>query len=375
MRRALLLCFLSVSFAAAQQVPQPGRGTVTGHVQCSDTHTPCRFASVVLEEIPARGAPVSAQAATYAAPTDLNGAYRIPNVEPGTYFVVGRAPGYLSSTDLIRDLRTGKDPDPVAQEALRRAGLEMVTVSADGVATRDLVLSRGATLGGEVRFDDGGIASNVNVEIYRQADGRWQPFSSHSGTGIVSLLGARVTDEFGRFTLSALPAGTYTLRVTLPQAIGLETGILGNNNGQGIALVQGDALAVFYGNKFRLKDAIPIKVSDGDHHEDLQIEIPTSGLHLVGGTVTRADGAGVADLNVTLEDPDDGIVLRRTTTTADGNLVFNNVPSGSYRLRVPAGGALPSGLAPVQPLQTVIEVQADRTDLNLTLQAPKGVPK
>lgn len=377
-RSALFLALLLLPVPRAMaQVSQPGRGTVTGHVDCSDTHTPCRFASVTLEAVPDPSAhEQAASPVTYAGATDIAGNYRILNVDPGTYFVVGREAGYLSPTDILHGLSTNKALDPGSKSGLARAGFETVTLAANATATRNLSLTRGAVLSGTVRFDDGGLGINLRVSIFRQNDeGAWKPFSVHGGSGVISLLGIQNTDEFGRFALSGLPAGTYTVQVQLPGAVGVVTGIFSQGT-TNIDDRQGEALAVFYGNKFRLSEASPVKLTEGELHPGVDVTIPTVGLHTVSGTLSRlANDAGPLNLYVLLLDPQDDTELRRTTASNDGSFTFANIPGGTYKLRVVPVGGGPSGTAgSLQSKNITVNVETDVTGLNVALQPARPAP-
>ena len=80
-------------------------GSVFGHVFCSDSHTPCRFASVLIESTPAPTPQFSTRASkerhSYTATTDMDGAFSISHLLPGEYYGQARLPGYLSPSDLV----------------------------------------------------------------------------------------------------------------------------------------------------------------------------------------------------------------------------------------------------------------------------------
>src|SRR5580698_2971723 len=98
----VLAWFISCTPIGAQTNGVP-RGKVMGHVFCSDSHTPCRFAGVTIQSVPlaAAGNKANHPSLSYSAATDMDGAFVISNVASGEYYVQARSPGYLSPTDLV----------------------------------------------------------------------------------------------------------------------------------------------------------------------------------------------------------------------------------------------------------------------------------
>jgi len=118
------------TLAVAQQ---PVTGTVTGHVTCSDTQRPARFAQVTLFGVPAEvtqrpkldpnadeatqmAAMKSAMASIgktsiVTALTDLTGAYTANNVAPGDYYVFSSVPGYITPVNTVQSaIDAGAEP-------------------------------------------------------------------------------------------------------------------------------------------------------------------------------------------------------------------------------------------------------------------------
>ena len=123
--------FCSVGFT---QTPA-ATGAVTGHVVCADTNTPARLAVVVLRPVPvAKGSdPTSGLKVIEArrVQTMLDGAFYIPNVAPGTYFVLASMAGYISPLAI---LGVGNDDLLEPTSELRKHLVESVptiTVAAD----------------------------------------------------------------------------------------------------------------------------------------------------------------------------------------------------------------------------------------------------
>src|SRR5437868_2430763 len=73
-------------------------GSVAGHVFCSDTRGPARFARVTIETVEdfkASAAPAH-RSSSVAVDTKLDGSFVFANVEPGNYYILAEMPGYLS---------------------------------------------------------------------------------------------------------------------------------------------------------------------------------------------------------------------------------------------------------------------------------------
>lgn len=368
MRSMLLLCVLSPVVAFSQS---SAPGAVAGHVYCADTHTPCRYATVNIEAAPRErdGAPTSSnpQPHAYSALTNINGAFEIDGVQPGEYYILAREPGYLCEYDLARNNSRQKitDASPAMKQYLSR-----IKVTAGQTTAADLNLRRGASLQGTVRYDDGGLAIGLPVKLYRKSDtGHWKIFNNGARDGTLAVLGfdAR-TDDRGRYYEPGLPAGSYIVEVTLPNASVIPMTISGRQS-LNVTSTQSDALAVFSGNKFRLKDASPIELDDGEARQDLDMEIPTMGLYTIHGAAADANGAGVPQASVSLLDPDDKTVLRETQIGADGEFVFRFVAPGQYLLEVKpqAGGSSQEAGSQLRPETIPLQVVGDITNLSVTL--------
>ena len=176
------------------------------------------------------------------------------------------------------------------------------------------------------------------------------------------------TDGRGHFYAQGLSPGTYAVAVTLPMFNLQWTGSMMAKANQ----TTGEALAVFSGNQYRLKDAAPIKLSEGDE-ESIEITIPVDGLCAIHGTVTaKADGQILPHGTVYLLDATDKRPMRWTEVDEDGDFDFRYVVPGNYLVKVQGPEAItgPDGTKLRGGFQTVtvpLVVQSDIPALNYAL--------
>jgi hypothetical protein len=350
----------------AQQPVMPG--TVIGHVFCADTQTVCRFASVTIESAIVAGEvkPSADESHSYSAATDVEGAFQIGGVAQGEYYIQGGLAGYVSPYDLASSII--QNNPGLSSKALDIALTKIVVVS--GRATiSNLTLSRGASLGGTVRYDDGAPAIHLAVHLFRKDDaGVFKPYINTLYNS-VNVPPDDSTDDRGRFYSSGLPPGEYAVEVSLPEVVLLPTAIVGRHSLSG-QTARGDALNVFSGGKYRLRDAASIKLGDGEDRSDVDISIPTSGMHTVRGYVTeKSDGAPIYEAMIRLLDPVDKTELRQTSTVEDGSFAFKYVVNGPYILEVVHHPKYGKGESSTNFTTVTMPLQIDRDlpDLNIAL--------
>ncbi len=112
--------------------------------------------------------------------TALDGSFAIPNVAPGSYYVIVTASGYLSPRP--------QRPTPMTMKHCRlrprdnrRSTIPKVDVTGrSGSANIDIRLERGAAVSGTIRFDDGSPAANVHV-VHAPSQEQGQMGSSTDG--------------------------------------------------------------------------------------------------------------------------------------------------------------------------------------------------
>lgn len=315
--------------------PDPTKGAVTGIVLCSDTGKPARFATVILSAAPKKdekleqGDPLPATESTV---TDLDGRFRLEAVEPGHYYGFATLEGYLDpelGLDLTRlnALTTDRDRNQDAIEQWKGHLME-VTVSVHRVSEVSLQLERAAEIGGTVTFDDGSPAIGMHFQLLRKGQkGGWtdvglplfDSWSIHT-----------VSDGHGRYNLTNLPAGEYSVCALMPTES------------------QDSAPRICLSNTFLRKDAGTVKVQAGDVLTGENIVIPLSGMHTVAGTVSAlGDGHTLGHATLRLLYADDREKAREASPLEDGSFSFEYVPEGNYILAVSgAQDAEPKGSEP-----------------------------
>jgi len=302
--------------------PDPTKGAVSGVVLCADTGKPARFATVTLSAAPKagekndQGDPLPAAETTV---TDLDGRFRMEAVQPGHYYAFATLEGYLDPAlvmdpDKIRSLSSDRERHQYSIDQWKEH-LTEVTVAVHRVSEVSVQIERGAQISGTVTFDDGAPAIGMHFQIFRKNE-------KNGWTDVgLPLLDSwtihAVSDGNGRFNLTNLPAGEYTVCALMPTD------------------AEGAAPRICLGDVFRRKDAATVKVQAGETAGGADIEIPLSGLHTVAGSVTALpDGHPVGHGTLRLLYADDREKARETSLLEDGTFSFEYVAEGKYILEV-----------------------------------------
>jgi len=306
--------------------PDPTKGVVTGTVMCTDTGKPARFASVILSVAPKKDTKVDEQIregnplpTTEFTETDLEGRFRIEAVQPGHYYAFATLEGYLDPAlglDLTRLNAASSDGERNLEVIEQwKDHLTEVTVAVRRVSEVSIQIERGAEIAGTVTFDDGTPAIGMHFQVFRKTEkGAWTDVG-------LSLMDSwtihALSDGHGRFSITNLPAGEYTVCTLMP------------------ADNEPSAPRVCLGNVFRRKNAKTVKVHAGETAGGTDIEIPLTGLHTVSGTVTAVvDGHALGKGTLRLLYADDREKAREVALEEDGSFSFEYVPEGKYILRV-----------------------------------------
>ena len=162
----LLGLTLGATFEKTARAQSP-QGGVTGHVYLEDTHQPARFATVSLQALVPGGVTLTNAEREQGSPlsvvtyTDLEGAFVVQELPPGTYMILAWLPGYISALARVN----GNDESPKAAIRVLENSLPHVEVQNHGVTRINITLRRGATVSGSLTYDDGSPASGFEVTL------------------------------------------------------------------------------------------------------------------------------------------------------------------------------------------------------------------
>lgn len=340
MRFRICSLVLLQSFAFAQQAKRQDPpnvstvGSIVGHVYCSDTNTPARFAKITLFPISDDPGPPSTDKTSKRArqvftpvQTVLDGSFTIPRVEPGYYYVIVQYPGYVSPVSQL----TGEDfvhPSLEMQKFIASV-LPTVSVAPNRVTTTEIHIQRGASIDGIIHFDDGGPAPNLYVTVlHKDKMGHWMRVADEGAT----------PDDQGRYRIIGLPAGEYLLQTDLSLSDELTDHLFNSSVNQGGSYLSYSkyTLSIFSGGVFRQRDAKSIKLGESEDDSGEEIVIPISKIHSISGSITQARTGRVVNAGtVALLYPDDNTAMASVKIGVyDSTFHFDFVPEGNYILKV-----------------------------------------
>jgi hypothetical protein len=315
--------------------------------------------------------------------TGLDGGYRMLHVRPGSYYVVVKQPGYLSPFALFNNAQLSH-PTPEDQQKIAQY-LPEVTVLPNNTATMDVHLTRGASLSGTVKFDDGSPDSQTDVNVLQKnSKGTWQRLPLVSGGG---------TDDLGHFRITGLLEGNYLLEVRLSVDDQYVNSVLGQATMSSSSF--GYQLAYYSGDTARLRDAKPIHLDGSQEMSAADITIPLSKLHAVSGQIVESgSGRAINSGKVTLVYADEGgeDVASATVERDEPVLRMPFVPEGSYTMKVKDAAEVnreeisngPGVMPPFHTKETVLRkygtaeqplvVTGDMSGVNLTVSPVAKTP-
>ena len=362
--RASIAVVLLLLPAVASSQQEKASGAVTGHVVCADVNLPARLAQMWL--LPLRNPKVadtgqkSEGRKQVSTQSKIDGSFVFPRVVPGEYYIEADYSGYLTPASRFPQEELRK---PTAEEyAEMIKTLPTVFAVASKTVNVEVLLERGGSIAGTVRYDDGALA-HVGIELFRRdRAGRWSKTFTRA-----------TTDDLGRYRLAGVSPGEYTL------ATSLSAQDSSGNWSRG-------ELKIYFGDVFLEQDAKSFKVGEGEESAENDMVIRLSKLHSLHGELLDKRGLMINAGEVTLYTvPDDIEVMKAQVETEDSAFHMEFVPEGHYMLRVsnarnvtretllPPEGFLP---VPVQKeallqsfgsYQIPLEVLSDLPSVNLTI--------
>jgi hypothetical protein len=334
----LLLMLATVGFDAQNQKapaadPQPQHGTITGRVLCNDSNSPARLAVVLTIPIPAFDASGKKIAlpkvnSRDVATTNLDGAYSLPGIAPGDYFVLAEMEGYLSPVGQFSQ----DELENLTPERIKKLGtlLPSVHVEPGKTSRADVTLERAASISGTITYDDGspGIGTYVAVELAQDVPANKRRLLSLTVRLVVQA------DDRGQYHINGLPDGKYIVAVSMgiptyednPMAPEIE-----QDPYQGYP--PGGIVPIYAEKTVRKKDAKIYELTQGEDLSGADIEIPLRGLYSIAGTVVaQGNQPPIVFGSVSLQDLSDKTFNRMTSVAADGSFQFHYLPPGKYEL-------------------------------------------
>jgi hypothetical protein len=305
MRRILTALLFIMLAGCGYAQTQSGTGGLVGQVFCSDTQKPARFALVslvpdVTEEGVNRRSYGSSSASTAA-----DGTFSMKDVLPGVYDVQVLMPGYIQP---IRQLNLFTDSDSDLRQRLLRM-LTKVKIDAGQTANATVTAYRGADLSGTVNYDDGTPAAGITVSALMAIPVAGSDTSTSANTNLRAVGSNSQTDDRGRFHLSGLSDGSYTVQA-LPRGGGL--------------------FPVYLGNTIDRAKAALVTAKAGDERTGMDLQMDITDLHRVRGVLMSPDNHALANVNVTLTLADSPTGQLSATTGPDGSFSFATVPDGKF---------------------------------------------
>lgn len=343
-----------------------GDARITGHVFCADTGQPARFATVILQPVPAPGAKLDPEHLPISSSTISgdDGAYSFDSIPSGRYVIGAELQGYVNplvnaSADQLR-----KD-DPVALSTVLHH-MTPVVVDSSAIANADIRLERGAAFSGTVSYDDGSPAIQASVELLRKTkDGSMHEVAFSTIDLIFHGTLSPKTNDLGQYRISGLPPGDYALRASLPRPSLAFSGMSVGNIQAAHAPETLSRLRLYSGNTFRLRDAKVIHINSGEDITGIDFIFPLSILHQVSAVVQSHGGSLPKGIQVSLVYADNQELLDTASVDPETHTaIFTSVPEGNYLLQVEAGD---NSRIPNPALSVPIQVRADLQNVPLNL--------
>lgn len=312
-------------------------GRLSGTIYLADSHRPARGATVMAMSATSDKAEAFAGTPQISR-SGLDGSYTLPHLPVGDYAVFAFAPGYVSP--LSGDDMKALDSHDAAKLRPVLDKLGVVHVAAQGGATKDVTLERGAVITGRVLYSDGTPATGTNIDIrdIHAASATPNPLGGPDvdESSMMSRMFSQqslTTNDLGEFRIAGLAAGTYRVAAVQSLSSGGDDNFFASVMGAALGVnMDGSAVRVYAGDTMHRKDAKTFEVRNGDNVPDVIITLPLNAFHKVRGSVSAPDGRTLNVGAIKLTDTTDDALVYHTTLTSDGTFEFPNVPSGTYRI-------------------------------------------
>ena len=321
-----------MALALAPMVARAQTGSVEGHVFCSDGNVPARGADVHLIPLEsllkqsdgAKRMPLQAQNSS----TDFDGDYVFPTVAAGSYVVYVAMNGYSSDFPLIRKV-LGRFALDDQKKLL--AEFPQVTVGG-GLAREDVVIHRGAAIMGRVSVDTGGIPEPTSVKATLVSSDLLGDVESVPGQKPIEFAVSGQIDDRGAYRIAGLPAGRYRLQVRLSESF---YRVFLNDNKIAVKPMRmgTGGVTVFAPDALTERDAKLVRVGDGDELSGVNLTVPMSRLHSIGGIVTQG-GEPLAGAVLDIWSQGHKVMDSEAITTSDGGYRYDMLPAGTYTIVV-----------------------------------------
>ncbi len=273
-----------------QEPPARAASVLRGRVIYQDTQQPVSRAQVKLECDEQYNL-------NRAAVTGRDGEFVISGVGACEFEVSAEAPGALSGAMMAAFTATAQEGNATKSEAAPDAN--GLSVKLNGADTQEITirLAHGGTISGRILYADGEPVTFARLTLFRQAKQGLLPFARSSVS----------TDDRGQYRLEEVPPGEYAVGV-------VDT--ISTEEGRGI-------VTVYHPAATKAQDAALVRVTPGSAAENINLQIPLTGLRRASGIVTwKRTGQPVTDTVVMLHRLDESH-LTRTPSELVSALITN----------------------------------------------------
>ena len=182
--------------------------------------------------------------------TDAGGSARFDNLPLGNYFVQAESAGYIGG-DPIR---------PMPNPAGRAPAVGTVTLTNSDIRSIVLYFRRAGSISGQARDSARIPLANARVSLLA--------LSYSYGRRTLLEASTTITDADGRYSLKALPDGTYYIRLQSAQS----------------------GFDVYYPSVLEADRAAPVLIRDGENIGNIEVAIPEVRTFKVSGTIVNSPG-------------------------------------------------------------------------------------